>query len=285
VRRPFRFGVNLLFGADRRAWAAKCRRAEQLGYDVILTPDHLGHPDPFLSLLAAAEATEHPRVGTYVLNVPLWNPAMLRRAIETTDRLTGGRFELGLGAGRDRGDADAAGIEWHGPASRVARLESLLGGPSGDEVGGRPFPGPVLIAGSGERILALAARRADTVAFRPVGDVHGVTRLLDAAAFDERTAYVRARTGERAAPIEANILLRTVVPTTHRRIEAERLRRTFPELSTDALLETPALLIGTVAEMAALLCERRERFGFSYVVVQEPSMEALAPVIEAVAGD
>lgn len=60
--------------------------------------------------------------------------------------------------------------------------------------------------------------------------------------------------------------------------------RTFPELSTDALLETPALLIGTVAEMAARLCERRERFGFSYVVVQEPSMEALAPVIEAVAG-
>jgi alkanesulfonate monooxygenase SsuD/methylene tetrahydromethanopterin reductase-like flavin-dependent oxidoreductase (luciferase family) len=276
VRRPFRFGVNLLFGADRRAWAAKCRRAEQLGYDVILTPDHLGHPDPFLSLLAAAEATERPRVGTYVLNVPLWNPAMLRRAIETTDRLTGGRFELGLGAGRDRGDADAAGVEWPGHASRVARLEPLLD---------RPFPGPVLIAGSGERILALAARRADIVAFRPVGDVHGVTRLLDAAAFDERTAHVRARTGERATPIEANILLRTVVPTTHRRIEAERLRRTFPELSTDALLETPALLIGTVTEMATRLRESRERFGFSYVVVQEPSMEALAPVIEAVAGE
>jgi hypothetical protein len=89
----------------------------------------------------------------------------------------------------------------------------------------------------------------------------------DAAAYGGRSSSRRCpRNGRKAA---------------FRSMTAETAKSGFPELSTDALLETPALLIGTVADMAARLFERRERFGFSYVVVQESSMEALAPVIEA----
>ena len=58
---PFRFGVNLLDPAPAGEWRARCRRAEQLGYDVIQVPDHLGMIAPFPALVAAAAVTERPR--------------------------------------------------------------------------------------------------------------------------------------------------------------------------------------------------------------------------------
>lgn len=108
--RPFRFGVNLLSPAPADAWRAKCRRAEELGYDVILVPDHLGMPAPFPSLVAAAAATARPRLGTFVLNSGFWNPTLLAREVAGTDALTGGRLELGLGTGYIRAEHDAAGL-------------------------------------------------------------------------------------------------------------------------------------------------------------------------------
>ena len=71
---PFRFGVNLLTPAPAEEWRAKCRRAEELGYDVIQVPDHLGMVAPFPSLFPAAAVTERPRLGTAVLNAGFWNP-------------------------------------------------------------------------------------------------------------------------------------------------------------------------------------------------------------------
>lgn len=76
-----------------------CRRAEAQGYDTIHVPDHLGMPAPFPALVAAAEVTERPRLGTFVLNPGFWNPAPLARVAATVDQLSGGRLELGLGAG------------------------------------------------------------------------------------------------------------------------------------------------------------------------------------------
>jgi hypothetical protein len=99
MARQFRFGVNFLESAPAEEWARKCRHAEALGYDVLLVPDHLGWPAPFPSLVAAAQATQRPRVGTFVLNAAFWNPVLLAREVATTDQLTGGRLELGLGAG------------------------------------------------------------------------------------------------------------------------------------------------------------------------------------------
>ncbi len=86
--RPFRFGVNLLTPSPAADWRAKCRRAEELGYDVILVPDHLGMVAPFPALIAAAEATERPRLGTFVLNAGFWNPVLLAREVAATDALT-----------------------------------------------------------------------------------------------------------------------------------------------------------------------------------------------------
>src|SRR5919106_6594883 len=100
MSRPFRFGASMIVPAPAEEWRTKCRRAEELGYDVILVPDHIGMVAPFPALVAAAEATERPRLGTFVLNAGFWNPALLAREVATTDALTGGRLELGLGTGR-----------------------------------------------------------------------------------------------------------------------------------------------------------------------------------------
>src|SRR5262245_21046633 len=124
--RPFRFGVNLLTPASAGEWRAKCRRAEELGYDVILVPDHLGMPAPFPALVAAAGATERPRLGTFVLNAGFWNPTLLAREVATTNALTGGRLELGLGTGYVQAEHDRAGLPFGSPRERVDRLRRTV---------------------------------------------------------------------------------------------------------------------------------------------------------------
>jgi probable F420-dependent oxidoreductase len=126
MSRPFRFGVNLLEPASAEEWRAKCRRAEELGYDVILVPDHLGMPAPFPALVAAAEATERPRLGTFTLNAGFWNPTLLAREVATTDALTGGRLELGLGTGYVRAEHEAAGLPFGSPGERVDHLRRTV---------------------------------------------------------------------------------------------------------------------------------------------------------------
>src|SRR4030095_12337072 len=94
VRRAFRFSSNIFAVTSRDAFVERCRQVERLGYDTVFAPDHLGAPAPFPLLVAAAGATERLQVGTLVLNVPFWNPALLAREAATTDILTDGRFEL-----------------------------------------------------------------------------------------------------------------------------------------------------------------------------------------------
>ena len=77
----------------------EARRAEDLGFDVLHLPDHIGAPAPFPTLMAAAAATKTLRMGTFVLNACFYKPALLARDVQALRDLSGGRFELGLGAG------------------------------------------------------------------------------------------------------------------------------------------------------------------------------------------
>lgn len=99
-------------------------RAARIGCDVIAAPDHLGAPDPLATPAAAAQMTTRVRLRTYVLNVGFWNPALLARSVATTDLLSEGRFELGLGAGHMRTEHEDAGVPWARRPTRVEQLES-----------------------------------------------------------------------------------------------------------------------------------------------------------------
>lgn len=301
--RTFRFGVNTLPTAHSTAaptptspWAESCRTTEEQGFDVLLAPDHLGSAAPFPALAAAAAVTTRLRLGTYVLNNEFWNPALLTREAATLDRLSGGRFELGLGSGHMKSEFEDAGIPWRPHADRTANLEATLdeldrrlteGGQEPQPVQ-RPRP-PLLIGGHGPATLALAARRADIVAFSGASQTRGrkmgVFTMAGAAETRQRVDLVREAAGERADRIESGVLVQAVIVTDDAgKAVAEIVERVGGELLPrgESLLDCPYLLVGTPREMADTLLRRRAEFGFTHVVTHGPFRDALAEVIPLV---
>lgn len=291
--RTFRFGVNSQ-SSEGHTWVEACRTVEEQGYDVLLVPDHLGGDSPFGLLTAAALATSRLRLGTYVLNNEFWNPALLAREVAGLDRISGGRFELGLGAGHMKSEFDDAGIAWRPRAERTARLASSLdeldrrlreGGQEPQPVQ-RPRP-PLLVGGHGVSTLTLAAERADIVAFsgliqRP-GHAHGVFGVAGVEQTLERVELVRAAAGERDH--ESSVLMQMVLVTDDVERTADEIRARAEQIHVhgdEPLWENPYLLMGTPEEMARALVERRNRFGFTHVVTHGPFQDALAQVIPVV---
>lgn len=297
----FRFGVNLFVPASGPKWIDKCRHAEDLGFDVLLFSDHLGLLAPFSSMVAAAQATRCPRVGTFMLNAAFWNPTLLAREAVSASQLTDGRFELGLGAGYASAEVEEAGLRWENAGARVDRLEHTvaevrrqltlpprhfqplagctpaLPDDLGHDVPAGPVP-PLVIGGAGPRVLRLAATHADVVAFagtRPSPD--GRPTLAGPTEIAEQVALVDRHSAGR--PIEKNILLYSVVRTNNRQSAVEQIRHYRPDLGPRELLALPTLLTGSNHTMAEQLQRHREQYGFSYFAVLEPFMEAFAPVI------
>ncbi|MEZ0107672.1 putative F420-dependent oxidoreductase [Catenulispora sp. EB89] len=294
--RPFRFGVNMITPAARDRWREKCRKAEALGFDVITVADHLGMPAPFPALVAAAEATERPRLGTFTLNAGFFNPTLLAREVATTDQLTGGRLELGLGAGYVKAEHDKANLPFGTPGERVAHLRATIEELDRLAVAEDFAPHPVqtprpplLIGGNGDRVLELAARHAEIVAFTGAGanpaDPSGIPRALTAEQLEERVAAYRKFAAERPEPAELNLMIHMVMPTDDRRAAVRPHLGNIPHLTEDQALDLPILLIGTTQQMVEQLRAQRERFGFSYLTVLEPWMEAFVPVMEALRGE
>ena len=278
--RDFRFSTNVFGVASRQAFIDRCQLVERLGYDTLFVPDHLGLPAPCPVLVAAAEATQRLRVGTLVLNVAFWNPALLAREVATTGILTGGRLELGLGSGHMKSEFDDAGIPWEPFGARADRLEATIA-----ELRRRTeHQPPLIVGGTGDRILAIAAEQADIVAiagaYQRKGHPPGTLRLGTAAETDDRVAYARGRAGGRADDLEWNVLVQMVIETEDRRGTAEGLSARFDgTMTADEALECPFLLFGTVDEMARQVERQRERYGFTYITVHDPYLEAFAPVI------
>ncbi len=320
--RPFRFSFNIFGLTTRQAFVAECREAEALGYDAVFSADHVGLAAPFPVLIAAAEATSRLAVGTLVLNVPFWTAALLAREIATTDILTEGRLIVGLGAGHMKWEFDDAGIAWQPFGARTAALEEMIGdleryfrGHLLARSAAHPLPLPIqragfggsgpplLVGGTGERVLRVAARHAQIVGVAGVLQVQGrppgTFRLATAAEADKRVRFARDLAGPRAGEIEWHLLVQAVIVTDDRRAAAAALlseHRHRAEdngaapsehdvLTVDEALETPYLLIGTADEIAAQLRGGRERWGFSFVTVHEPYMRAFAPVIERLRGE
>jgi probable F420-dependent oxidoreductase len=287
--RPFRFGVNLVTPASADDWRAKCRRAEELGYDVILVPDHLGTPAPFPALIAAAEATERPRVGTFVLNAGFWNPTLLAREVATTDALTGGRLELGLGTGYVPQEHESAGLPWGSPGERVdhllrtvEELDRLLGSEEHQPQSVQKPRVPLLIGGNGDRVLRLTAEHADIAAFTGArSQPDGTLVAIPAEEFGERVARYREFAAGREEPAELNLLIQIVALTDDRRAAVQPWLPYVPHLTEQQVLDLPITLLGTLEQIVEQVRAQRERYGISYLTVLEPNMEALAPVIEA----
>lgn len=303
--RPFRFGVSVGAKPGADLWCEAARKAEALGYDVLLTADHIGpnHGSPLLPLAAVAQVTSTIRLGTLVLNNDFHHPLLLAREAVTLDQLSGGRLELGLGAGYGKREYDAAGMSFDGGAQRVARLEesfaildALLSGQAVDHcgvhhqvrteaLGGEPIQRPrlpLLVAGHRPRVLSLAARHADIVGLSGLVAQDGWIGIggLDPAHVAERVDFLRTEAGQRFEQIELNALVQRVVITD----DPEREARTFAErlggVPYEDLLDSPFVLLGSVESIAERLHGYRAELGISYFAVFEPSMDDFAAVIE-----
>jgi len=308
--RRFRFSTNVFGLTSRAEFASFAQRVEALGYDTLFAADHLGSYAPFQMVVAAAQATTWIKLGTLVLNVPFWNPALLAREIETADVLTDGRLEVGLGAGNMKWEFEASGIPWEGFGARAERLEQAIeeigrifarGGyeqrrAADEHFGTKPlrpaqrvgfggFGPPLIVAGSGERVLRVAGRHATIIGIGGVkqapGKPPGTLRLCSAAEADEVVRFARAQVGDRADDIEWNVLVQLVKVTGDRPSVAAELEKHFGgTLSADEVMETPFLLFGKVDEIAGQIARNRERYGFTYYTVHAPFAEEFAPVIE-----
>src|SRR5579859_5742681 len=206
--RPFRFGIVAASAPSADAWVARAKRAESLGYATLVIPDNLRYTlAPLPALAAIAAATRTLRIGTYVLANDLRHPVLLAKDVATLDLLSGGRFELGLGAGRPDAAAENRMLDlpFDSGAVRVARLaesigilKALLAGQrvstSGTyydvadaEVSPRPVQQPrppILVAGSGRQLLTMAAREADIIAI-------GLPPTATEATLAERIGWIR----------------------------------------------------------------------------------------------
>lgn len=284
----FRFGVNMIVPDSRAAWVEKCRKVEELGYDVLSAADHLGMAPPFPALVLAGEVTSRVKLNTFVLNTPFYNPALLARDVTGTDQFTGGRLELGLGAGYVKEEFEAAGMPFPSARERVDHLERtitelkrLYADPEHKPAPVRPGGPPLLLAGRGDRILTLAAEHADTIGFTGTAKTPDGAALAPATAEDieERVKFVRSKLGDRDA--EFNLLVHFVRVTENRKAALEELEGTFGGLMTaDRLAELPTVLTGTPAEVAEQIRAHRDRFGLTYFTVLEHTMEQFAPVLD-----
>ncbi len=305
--RSFRFGVQISRSRCRLEWRQRARRAEALGYEVLLMPDHFGPQFAIGPALAAAAATTTLRIGTLVWQNDLRHPAEIAKEAATLDVLSDGRFELGIGAGGSFLPEYAwTGISFAAAGARVGRLEESVQIIKGvfrqdpytfhgdqyrmSEYAGYPKPiqqphPPLLIAGGGKRILRLTANHADIVGLLPsmkqVGGSFNDDDSVDA--FAAKADFVREQAGDCASQLEFNILIQLFVLTDDRDSEIERIKEEH-EITNRAWFDSPMVYVGSEDEIIAKLLAVRARIGASYFLVFEPVMEAFTPVIGRLSG-
>ena len=314
--RRFRFG--LLGEGIRTATelVETARRAEGAGFATFLLRDHFieepfGHQlAPLTSLATAAASTATLRLGSLVLCNDYRHPVLLAKEAATLDLLSGGRFELGLGAGFSQPEYEAAGLPYDPPGVRVGRLAEALQvvkgvfGAAPFTFGGRfynvtrldafpkpvqqPHP-PILIGAGGRRMLAIAAREADIIGLQTASlgtgrNIPDPSGLL-AEAIAEKIGWVRQQAGARFDHIELSIVA-SIVIAEHRREAAERLvrERGWDGLSVERVFEMPSIFVGSVDQIVDEMRGRRERYGISYYVVRDRGLETVAPIVARLAG-
>ncbi|HYJ68678.1 MAG TPA: TIGR03621 family F420-dependent LLM class oxidoreductase [Nocardioidaceae bacterium] len=297
----FRFGV---LGSDGSVpverWHELARRIEGDGFSTLLVGDHfLTELSCTARLASAAAVTDTLRLGSYVYSNDFRHPALLAKEPAELDVLSGGRFELGIGAGWLNDEYEVVGITFDAGPVRVSRFQEsvqlvrrLLAGETvthhgahydieGYQLPTAPLqrPVPLLLGGGGSRMTRFAGRHADIVGFNPKALPEGGLDPdeFGEAAFEERLRLLDEVVGRTTAGPERGILLFHVA----RRLD-DLPSDGWADL--DVLENSPYTLIGRPQDMVETLMARRDRWGLSYYVCFEEDAEILAPVVYELAG-
>jgi len=263
----FRFAVGIHSAKSGAELRDKAKRLEDIGFDVLHLPDHLGAPAPFPVLTAIAAATSTVRLGTYVLNAGFYKPALLARDAGEVDKLSDGRLDLGLGAGYVREEFEAAELPYPTARQRVDYLDHTVNYLK------KHLPNvPILIAGNGNRLLTIAAQHADIIGLTGAGNAEVADPLA------ERIDFVRNAAGDRFDDLELNLGI-TAVPSDSSGKPDLALTRRFVKLSDEELLALPAVLSGSPRDIADTLRGYHETYGLTSFTFQENHVDTVAKVI------
>ncbi len=256
----FRFATELQSPFAGRTWNDTVREIEDLGYSTMFVPDHFDEGlGPITAMASAIAVTTTLRVGSLVFDCDFRHPAVLARELASIDLLSGGRLEVGLGAGWKRLDYDRSGIPMDIPKLRVDRMiehtrimkalfadepvtfageqyriTDLLGTPRPFTAGGPP----ILVGGGARRVLRFAGEVADIVGVN--ASIH--SGEVDTAAahdamperIDEKVVWVREGAGARSTHSSSTRGSRSPSSPTTRRVpptSSARCSRLIPRTS------------------------------------------------------
>lgn len=292
------------------AWTELARKAEGLGYSTLCVADHFTDgfaPTP--ALAAAAAVTTDLRIGSLVYGVDFRHPATLAKEGATLDVLSGGRFELGIGAGWMDQDyewtgitRDAAGVRIDRMAEAITVLRALWSGTPVEHTGanwtisnmvGTPRPvqaggPPVLSGGGGKRILETAARLGDIVSVNPnvgAGKFDAAAwASIAAAETDSKMSIVKDAARERYADLEIAFLNFFTSVTDDAMGSATTIGGYMGGAPPEAVLASPNTLVGSTDSLIEEIQARRERWDGSYMIVMADAIDAFAPVVARLAG-
>ena len=307
--KPFRFGVQLAASTGRDHWIDQARRVEAHGYDIATMPDHFNDQlAPVPALQSILENTTSLRASALVFDNDYKHPLVLAKELATMDVLSEGRIEIGLGAGWMISDYEQAGIGYDRAGVRIDRFVEglavirgcLAPGPfsftgehytiTGYEGLPKPFQSPcppVIIGGGGKRVLSIAAGEADIVGVNATlgSGVIGAEAIatMTGQAVAEKVAIVARAAGDRVGDIEMNIRTFFVSVTDDRRGGVDGIAQMIG-VQPEMVEASPYALIGSPSKIVEDLLARRERFGFSYVIVGPDEIDSFAPVVAELAG-
>jgi probable F420-dependent oxidoreductase len=313
MTRPFRFQADARRIVSLDQLRETVKRAEAIGVDSLVIPDHLIEQlSPIAGMTAIVALTDRLRVSAFVLNNDLRHPAVLAQDLASIDVLSNGRLDVAIGAGWNRAEYEAIGLTFDSTPVRQSRLAESIAVLKGCFADGpfnfsgehytiteydaqpkpvqRPHP-PILIGGGGRRTLALAAREADIVGLAP--------RILPIGAPDpysltfagtrEKIGWVREAAGDRFRSLELNVYPSTVPPAVTDepmrllREAAESLsQRSGVPITAEELFDAPHVFVNSIDGFVDKFRRLRDELGISSIMVGD--LGDLDPVVERLAG-
>lgn len=308
---PFRFLADAREIASLAELRETARRAEAIGIDTLVIPDHLiPQLAPVAAMSAITVISDRLRVAAFVLNNDLRHPAVLAQELASIDVLSGGRLDVAIGAGWNRPEYDAIGLPFDPTPVRQARLAEAIAvlkgcfGPTPFNFAGehytitdydaypkptqQPHP-PFMIGGGGRRTLELAAREAQIIGLAP--RIRGPGPDPASVSFEgtrEKIGWVRDAAGDRFDALQLNIypsmtgISITDAPLREAAAASERLGQRGIVIGAEELLDSPHIFIGTVDDLVAKLTRLRAELGISSIMVG--AIGELDPVVERLAG-
>ena len=276
---------------------------------MLTMPDHFTDQlAPVPALMSVADATTKLRVGALVWDNDYKHPVVLAKELATMDLLTDGRLELGIGAGWMISDYEQSGIPYERAGLRIDRMIEGIDVMKGcfaqgafsyagkhytiTNYDGLPKPlqapcPPILIGGGGKRVLTYAAQVADIIGINATMSAGAVgpeaISTMTAEAVDGKVDIIRETAGDRFNHVEMNIRAFLVNITDDAAGAISRLAAGMG-VEESMVAETPFALMGPPSKLIEDLIARRERWGFSYVIVGGEDVEKFAPVVAALSG-